>query len=250
MPVLVEVGITRKTFFNLGRAMPKSKISRVKFILCIALLFGVSPAYAQQSLFTTQVPQTSSATLAWDLGVSLTFDTPGTITALRFYKIAGKDPGPHTGHVWSSTGVLLATTLFVNETPSGWQQASIPPLAVSSGASYTVSVSSPSGANYALQPGGLPLVNGHISAAAGLYGAIGARPVASTPTNYFRDVVFTADAPIGTVILAPDAAAGGFVATLDGFTPGPYMLTVLLQDAAGVTTTSSLQITMPPRGPQ
>lgn len=205
---------------------------------------------SQQSLLTTQVPQTSQATLAWELGVSLTFDTPGTITALRFYKTT-TDLGSHVGHVWSAAGALLAMAPFANETPFGWQQQSLTmPLSVDSGSTITVSVTSPSGANYALQSGGFPLTNGHISALTGVYGAINTRPILLTSTNYFRDVVFVPAPPIGVITLGPDIASNSFIAKLNGFTPGPYLLTISIQNAVGITIASSLQIVMPPKAPQ
>ena len=45
----------------------------------------------------------------------------GSITGVRFYKDAA-NTGTHTGSLWTSTGTLLATATFNNETASGWQQ--------------------------------------------------------------------------------------------------------------------------------
>ena len=42
-------------------------------------------------------------------------DTDGAITAIRFYKGPGNE-GPHVGHLWSSSGELLGTAAFRNET--------------------------------------------------------------------------------------------------------------------------------------
>ena len=55
-----------------------------------------------------------------ELGVKFTSDAAGQIRGIRFYKSA-TDGTPHTGTLWSSTGVALATGTFTNETASGWQ---------------------------------------------------------------------------------------------------------------------------------
>jgi Domain of unknown function (DUF4082)/Putative Ig domain/Bacterial Ig-like domain (group 2) len=57
-----------------------------------------------------------------ELGVKFRSDVDGTITGIRFYK-ASANTGTHIGSLWSSTGTLLATVTFINETTSGWQQA-------------------------------------------------------------------------------------------------------------------------------
>ena len=58
---------------------------------------------------------------AVELGVKFTADSNGTITGIRFYK-ASTNTGTHIGSLWSSTGTLLASATFGNETASGWQQ--------------------------------------------------------------------------------------------------------------------------------
>ena len=66
------------------------------------------------------------------------------MTAIRFWKSPSEN-GPHTGHMWSATGQLLASVTFTNETDSGWQQQSLPtPLSVLANVEYVVSVSAPS----------------------------------------------------------------------------------------------------------
>ena len=58
---------------------------------------------------------------AVELGVKFRSDVAGTVTGIRFYK-AGANTGTHIGNLWTSTGTLLATATFTNETASGWQQ--------------------------------------------------------------------------------------------------------------------------------
>ena len=59
-----------------------------------------------------------------ELGVAFRSDNSGYITALRFYKATG-NTGTHVGHLWNSSGTLLATATFANETASGWQQVNL-----------------------------------------------------------------------------------------------------------------------------
>jgi hypothetical protein len=55
-----------------------------------------------------------------EVGVQFRSDVSGTITGIRFYKGIG-NIGPHVGNLWTSSGTLLATATFTNETASGWQ---------------------------------------------------------------------------------------------------------------------------------
>ena len=60
----------------------------------------------------------------------------GYITGIRFYKGSG-NTGTHVGHLWTSTGTLLATATFSNETASGWQQVNFAtPVAITAGTTY------------------------------------------------------------------------------------------------------------------
>ena len=59
---------------------------------------------------------------AVELGVKFKSDVAGNITGIRFYK-ADANTGIHTGNLWTTNGVRLATVNFSNETDSGWQQA-------------------------------------------------------------------------------------------------------------------------------
>ena len=56
-----------------------------------------------------------------ELGVKFRSDSNGYITGIRFYK-ASTNTGPHVANLWTSTGTLLATATFSNESASGWQQ--------------------------------------------------------------------------------------------------------------------------------
>src|SRR5947209_3174127 len=70
------------------------------------------------------LPEVASVhdTAAVEVGVKFQSDVDGYVTGVRFYKGAA-NTGEHIGHLWTSTGQLLATATFHDETGSGWQQA-------------------------------------------------------------------------------------------------------------------------------
>ncbi|MGZ3599858.1 MAG: DUF4082 domain-containing protein [Ktedonobacterales bacterium] len=91
------------------------------------------PASATPSTVTANDPN------AVELGMKFTSDVNGTVTAIRFYK-GPSNTGTHLGNLWSSSGQLLATVTFTNETASGWQQATLStPVAITANTVYVVS---------------------------------------------------------------------------------------------------------------
>ena len=56
-----------------------------------------------------------------EVGVQFQSSINGYITGIRFYK-SSANTGTHIGSLWTSTGQLLASATFTNETASGWQQ--------------------------------------------------------------------------------------------------------------------------------
>jgi hypothetical protein len=94
-----------------------------------------APAAAQQNVNDASIAKAGGV----ELGMKFTSDTDGFITGIRFWK-GSQNAGTHTGSLWSSTGQLLATATFTNETASGWQQVTFStPVAVKAGATYIVS---------------------------------------------------------------------------------------------------------------
>jgi hypothetical protein len=99
------------------------------------------PTTAQSLFYTGDTPAivTVNDPNSVELGVKFQASTTGVITAIRFYK----DPqniGTHVADLWSSTGTLLATATFTNETASGWEQANLSqPVLISAGTTYVVS---------------------------------------------------------------------------------------------------------------
>jgi hypothetical protein len=143
------------------------------------------------------VPPISTNASAHELGVKFSSAVSGHITALRFYK-GPSNTGVHVGHLWTSTGALLATAKFVNESTSGWQQVSLPKsVPIEANRQYVASYWDPKGhfaltrayfnkpySNLPLQaPGGGP--NGVFAAGTSKF------PTASSDaSNYWVDVVF------------------------------------------------------------
>ena len=93
------------------------------------------------------VPQTidSGATASTEVGVKFQVDTFGYVTGIRFFK-AGTNTGTHIGNLWSSTGQLLASATFTNESTSGWQQVNFAqPVALNTNTTYIASYLAPKG---------------------------------------------------------------------------------------------------------
>lgn len=163
-----------------------------------------------------------------ELGMKFRSDAAGTVTGVRFYK-GTANTGSHTGHLWSSSGALLASLTFSTETSSGWQQATFSsPVSIAANTTYIVSYYAPRG--------GYSADSGFFSASAdrsplhglasGVDGPNGVYRYGTSPgfptdsfnnTNYWVDVVFsTSTAPVAPAVTAStpaDAAAGQPVAT-------------------------------------
>ena len=80
-----------------------------------------------------------------EVGVKFKTDTFGIVTGIRFYK-ASTNTGTHIGNLWTSTGQLLATATFTNESTSGWQQVNFgQPVPVNPNTTYVASYFAPKG---------------------------------------------------------------------------------------------------------
>ena len=164
-------------------------------------------------------PSAKPATVSWndpsaiELGVRFQAATDGYITGIRFYK-GPQNSGIHTGSLWTSSGQLLATATFSNETASGWQQVTFSqPVAVKANTIYVASYHSNgyySADNYYFTVSGQ--TNGQLYAPStpesggdGVYnyGASSFPTNSYKGTNYWVDVVFQPSTPG-----APTANAG------------------------------------------
>ncbi|HCU92568.1 MAG TPA: hypothetical protein DHU96_07405 [Actinobacteria bacterium] len=137
-----------------------------------------------------------------ELGVKFTATQDGSISGIRFYKVPD-NTGTHTGSLWSSTGTLLATGTFTNESSEGWEELDFSaPVPVTAGTTYVASYHT-SAAHYAYTSNGLAsaVTNGPLTALASggvyAYGSASTFPSNSyNATNYWVDVVYTT--PSGT----------------------------------------------------
>ena len=164
------------------------------------------------------------------LGVEFESNISGYITGIRFYK-SSANTGTHVGSLWSSTGTLLATATFTNETASGWQQVNFSTrVAITANTVYVASYHTNVGHyaddhNYFATSG---VVNAPLHALAdGVSGSNGVYNYGSTSafpsnsymaSNYWVDVVFTADPPAAgskasAVVAAPSATTTPAVVT-------------------------------------
>ena len=183
--------------------------------------FAVSTPSTGESLFTTHIPSsTGNADGPYELGTVFQSDIQGYITAIRFWKDAA-ETGTHTGHLWTTTGQLVAVVNFTNETASGWQTQNLPtPVLISPNTSYVVSVNS--AVTYVATASGLAtqVVNQDLSSIVGndgLFGTPGSFPQGSFGNaNYFRDVLFV---PAGFTVsgtVSPSSLGKGATMTLSG----------------------------------
>ena len=107
--------------------------------------------FVQTAFFTvwpsTAVPGTvdGNDSGAVELGMKFRADIPGLVSGVRFYKSAA-NTGTHIGNLWTSTGTLLGSVTFTNETSSGWQQANFAaPIPIAANTTYIVSYHAPNG---------------------------------------------------------------------------------------------------------
>jgi hypothetical protein len=172
-----------------------------------ALATDVSSAFTTLNTSATPVGLWSNSTTpgsadsgdgsSIELGVRFRASSDGFITGLKFYKSAA-NTGTHTGSLWSSTGQLLATGTFTNETASGWQTLTFAsPVAITAGTTYVTSYHTNSGhyavnrSSFASQFTSGPLTvlaNGGVF----LYGAGGFPSQSYQSSNYWVDPLFIA----------------------------------------------------------
>jgi hypothetical protein len=171
----------------------------------VSIPLTVGPQSCPCSIFpnsaTPAKPDSGDGTSV-NVGVKFATSVSGAVTGVRFYK-ASTNTGTHTGSLWTSTGTLLGSVTFGNETASGWQTASFSqPIPVSANTTYVVSYLAPSGhysadANFfANQGAGLAPITALQATSASpngvyKYGTGTAFPnTAFNNTNYYVDAVF------------------------------------------------------------
>jgi hypothetical protein len=176
---------------------------------------------------------------AVEVGMKFRASSHGFVTGVRFYKGVG-NTGPHTGHLWTANGMLLAAASFTHAAATGWQQANFPtPMAIEANTTYVVSYYAPVG-HYANNVGyftGAGVTKGPLRALASAEeggNGVFSYGVSSFPTqtfnaiNYWVDPVFMPDLPLGTLVDATvaDFSAGSMDTTtyIGQSTKGEVML--------------------------
>ena len=149
---------------------------------------------------TRTLPGTASEpdTPSVELGLTFSSSVAGSVSGVRFYK-GPSNTGTHVGHLWSSTGQLLASVTFTNETASGWQQANFStPVNIAANTVYVISYLAPNGGysddlNYAWGTlSAAPLSVSGTAPGVFAYSATAAFPTSAwNGSNYWVDVVFT-----------------------------------------------------------
>ncbi|WP_246084713.1 DUF4082 domain-containing protein [Pseudarthrobacter phenanthrenivorans] len=190
------------------------------------------PGTCPCSVFTnTAVPGVANSDdpNAVEVGMKFRADTAGTVTGVRFYK-GSANTGTHTGHLWSSTGQLLASVTFANETPTGWQQALFSsPVPIAANTTYVVSYFAPDGA-YSSTAGQFnsPVDNGPLHGLqSGVDGPNGVYRYGGTSfptdsynnTNYWVDVVFRTSAAGSAPAVAATSPANNATSVSEAVKP-------------------------------
>jgi hypothetical protein len=165
-----------------------------------------TPAFGQQiSIWSTSaVPATANSadSNAIEVGLKFRSDVAGTVTGLRFYK-GSQNTGTHVGHLWTSSGTLLASVTFSNETSSGWQQATFSsPVSIQPNTTYIASYYCPRGYyssnqyffSSATDSSPLHALQDNADGPNGVYvyGQSGFPNQSWHASNYWVDIVFTA----------------------------------------------------------
>ncbi|HQU93392.1 MAG TPA: DUF4082 domain-containing protein, partial [Pyrinomonadaceae bacterium] len=137
-----------------------------------------------------------------ELGTKFRSSVNGYVTAIRYWNAAGTS-GTRVGHLWDTSGTMMAEATFAPPTGTGWQEVQLSaPVAITANATYIASYHA---------PGGYTSTNGYF-ASSGVsstplralqesedgsngvyrYGPSGTFPVDSfQSSNYWVDVVFS-----------------------------------------------------------
>ena len=182
---------------------------------------------------------------SYELGVRFTASESGEVTGVRFYKQTWMGGVVHVGHLWSSSGTLLATATFTNETSYGWQQVTFAiPVTIQANTVYVASFST--GGYYFgattgfFGPNGV--TNGPLQAEGttqgdGVYNNAGSFPdYVDNGVNFWADVAFTPTATktVGAATgVTRDALGGPLGGSSSMGTPQLGVATRITRDALG-----------------
>jgi hypothetical protein len=165
---------------------------------CPCSLFPAPLVPAQQSL-PTRDGRAGTGPWTYELGVKFRVDESMRLKAIRFWK-SPSETGTHVANLWTTTGLLLASTTVTGETASGWQNGlfSSPPL-LQAGTTYIASVNANSYYNTTSRGLATQVISGPLRSVAdgsnGVFGSTaGVFPNQSYNSgNYFTDVTVVPD---------------------------------------------------------
>jgi hypothetical protein len=166
----------------------------------ITLGYAAAPqTFFNESLY---MPPDSGYTGSGEWGLSFSTTVPGFVVGGAFFK-QSSNTGTHVLSLWKyGTATLLASTTFVGETSSGWQQQLFgSPVAVSSNVLYMIGYGSSTGHNS--QSSAASGTVGYITVPtdpSGFNGTIGNMPTNGAPNDYGVDVLFTPGSTNGNVL--------------------------------------------------
>lgn len=165
----------------------------------------VEKVYTTNPIATSYGPDTdppSAGAPALELGVKFRASVTGFVKGVRFYA-PDMVSGTYTGHLWSSSGILLASATFSNVTPNGWQEVLFTtPVQIPANTTYIVSYHSTYG-RYRATVGGynssgasngsLTILRNGVDGGNGLfkYGPSSFPDQSVNATNYWVDVLFS-----------------------------------------------------------
>jgi hypothetical protein len=193
------------TTFTVRATDSSSPAQTANATLSIAIAASDPPSQCPCTIWpSTATPGTPDVnqSLPVELGVRFTSSSGGFITGVRFYK-GVNNTGTHVGHLWSSSGALLASATFTGESGSGWQQVNFSsPVAITANTVYVASYFSPTGDfpvdrnyfNVAVNNPPLQAMQNGTSGLNGVYnyGSSSAFPTTSfQASNYWVDIVFS-----------------------------------------------------------
>ena len=211
----------------------------------LATLGGVDSPYSNVASATTSgtaatpgsmwgnsyVPSENSDSYgSYEVGVKFAASVAGEVTGVRFYEQTWMDYYVHVGHLWSSSGTLLATATatftFTNEPAYGWQQVNFSsPVAIQANTVYIASFSTGGGyfgittsffSSSGVTNGPLEALPNSVSGGDGVYNRAGAFPdMDGNGMNFWADVAFTPSSSSSSTARtsSPDSrsiAVGGF----------------------------------------
>ncbi len=168
-------------------------------------------------------PENAYSSGSYEVGVKFESSVAGNVTGIRFYKQTWMGGYLHVGHLWSSTGTLLATATFTSETSYGWQQVNLStPVAIQANTVYIASFSTGGGyfgittsffTSGGVTSGPLEALPSSVSGGDGVYNRSGQFPdYNGSGMNFWADVAFS-------------PTSSGSVAT-KGSAPGSQPITV------------------------